>query len=218
MVGSTSRLTACAAGVWLASWVAPAAAQEFRIIGHCRDGQPHGAYELRSAAGQLRVLGAFNHGRRTSSFLYWTSKGVRIAHIPFDEDRLSGTLSLWYADASPDREPQPKLQAGYVAGRRTGITRSWYADGTLRAALHYERGELVDAQAWDASGSPLSAAAARELAARDRDEDERYYASLAWLVTSHLPRCDAQPSPSRRADAAPRIAPDRKFHGPESAR
>lgn len=209
MVGPASRvagnracgkhaLLACAAA-WLAAWAAPVAAQDYRVVAHCRDGYPHGAYELRTRSGQLRVSGAFNRGKRTSSFLFWTSSGVRVAHIPFDEDRKSGTLSLWYADAAPNAEPQQKLEAVFVAGRRNGVTRSWHANGELRAVMEYANGELVDVQAWTDAGDPLPPAAARALAARDREEDERYYASLDAVVVSHLPRCGGTPPGSQRA-------------------
>ena len=49
-------------------------------IGSCRDGQPHGRYELRDRRGKLRVAGAFNRGRRTGSFIFWTAAGSRCPH------------------------------------------------------------------------------------------------------------------------------------------
>jgi antitoxin component YwqK of YwqJK toxin-antitoxin module len=190
-------LVACAAG--------GAAAQEFRVVGTCRDGQPHGVYELRGAGGQLRVSGAFNRGKRTSSFLYWSAQGVRVAHVPYDEGRKSGTLSLWYADARRDGAPRQKLEAGYAAGLRNGVTRSWHPDGGRRTVVRYENDEAVEVAAWSASGAPLDEAAAREMVARDRAEDERYYASLDALVAAHLPRCDKALPPGQRAAGPDRI-------------
>jgi hypothetical protein len=60
---------------------------------------------------------------------------VRVAHIPFDEDLISGTLCG--ADA-PGREAQQKLEAVFVARRRSGTTRSWYPNGKGRSVLRYE--------------------------------------------------------------------------------
>jgi hypothetical protein len=199
MVGPPPRVTACGVAAWLAVAAAPVPAQEFRVVAQCRDGLPHGAYELRSRGDQLRVSGAFNRGKRTSSFLFWTSAGVRVAHIPFEEDLISGTLSLWYADAPPGREAQQKLEAVFVAGRRSGTTRSWYPNGKARSVLRYERDDLAEARAWSAAGAPLPADAARALAEQDRVEDERYYASLAALVTTHLPNCGANAPGTQRA-------------------
>jgi hypothetical protein len=45
--------TALAAGVLAAAGMA--SAQSLQVTGSCRDGQPHGAYELRSAATSPRV-------------------------------------------------------------------------------------------------------------------------------------------------------------------
>jgi hypothetical protein len=183
----------------LAAWATAAAAQQFEIVGSCRDGQPHGAYELRAVGGQLRVAGAFNRGKRTSSFLFWTTRGVRVAHIPYDEDRKSGTISLWYADARPGRDAQQKLEAAYAGGKRNGLTRSWYPNGRTRAIFRYDHGRLVDARAFSPAGAALSDDAARAMASRDRDDDERYYSSLDAIVTSHLPRCEDPPLAPRAA-------------------
>jgi len=203
MVGPASR--ALLIGVTLAALASPAVAQEFAVTAHCRDGQPHGAYELHGPNGVLRVAGAFNRGKRTSSFIFWTSGGVRVAHIPYDEDRLSGTLSLWYSEARPGRDPQQKLQSVYTEGRRNGTTRSWYPNGRERAVFQYDNGDLVEAKSWDASGATQSEREARSRAARDRDEDERYYASLDAMVTTHLPRCD-NAAPVQKADTSDRLS------------
>jgi hypothetical protein len=42
------------------------------------------------------VSSAPNKGKRTGSFMFWSSRGVRIA-LPYDEGALSGTLALWWA-------------------------------------------------------------------------------------------------------------------------
>lgn len=206
MVEGAQRLihAALAAGALTAG---SAGAQALHATGHCRDGLPHGAYQLLADDGTLRVAGAFNRGKRTSSFIFWSSRGVRLAQIPYDEGQWSGTLSLWYADGARGRDPQAKLEAGYAAGRRNGETRSWHANGKPRAVLVYEQGALKDAKAWSVAGAPLSEAAARALAARDAAVDERYYQSLEAMVSAHPPRCDdaapAPPSASARGAAPP---------------
>jgi len=204
MVEGARRLTAglaLALGAAFASAAPdPNAPDKLIASGQCRDGLPHGAYQLRGPDGTLRVAGAFNRGKRTSSFIFWSTRGVRIAHLPYDDGALSGTVSLWYADAARGREPQQKLEASYAAGRLDGESRSWHAGGKPRAVFVYARGTLVAAKAWSAAGAPLPADAARALAAGDVDADERYYRSLEAIVDAHPPRCDedaATPSPSR---------------------
>ena len=196
MVGTTRALIAAVAALATFS----AIAQDLQVHAACRDGAPHGAYELRASNGQLRVAGAFNRGKRTGSFIFWTRNGVRIAHIPYDEDRVSGTLSLWFQQAGPSGDAAPKLQAAFSAGRRNGVSRSWYPNGQPRAIYRYEMDELADARAWSAAGVPLPESAARELAPPDREEDKKYYASLDAIVAAHLPVCD-EPSlrPGRTA-------------------
>jgi hypothetical protein len=192
MVGQPPRLTRRVAGALaLAAAVATtgATAQDYAIDGGCREGQPHGAYELRDGSGRVRVVGAFARGKRSGSFLFWSSSGVRIAQLPFDDDALSGTLALWYAAADRTGEGRPKLEAAYVGGRLHGLKRSWYPDGLLRAEFRYDKGALVDGRAFSQAGQALSATEARALAASDLATDERYYATLNDIVRSHQPHC-----------------------------
>ena len=188
MVGEPQRLAlAVLAGLAL---LTPAAAQDLTVEGSCREGQPHGAYELRSPGGQARVVGAFNKGKRAGSFLFWSSRGVRTAQLPYDEGALSGTVALWWPNGEAGADPKPKLEAVYAQGLLSGTKRSWYPDGRLRAELRYDRGLLVAARAYSEAGKPLSDAEARTLAASDLDADEQFYASLDAIIRAHLPRCE----------------------------
>lgn len=165
------------------------AAQPYSAEGHCRDGLPHGNYELRDAKGTLRAVGAFNRGKRTGSFIFWSSEGVRIAHLPFDEDALSGTLATWYTGKSA-REPPRKVEAVYSQGRLNGSKRSWYPDGRARAEYRYEKGELREASATSPDGKPLASTDARALARRDGEADSAFIGSLLAIVASNPPRCE----------------------------
>jgi hypothetical protein len=192
MVGTPPGLTRLAAVVALAlaPQVAFAADAAYVVTGNCRDGQPHGAYELRMADGTLRVAGAFARGKRTGSFLYWSSAGVRIAHLPYDDDAISGTVALWYSGGNAKNEPRPKLEAVYAHGRHAGGVRSWFADGRMRAEYRYDQGILVEARAWNTKGAPLSDGEARAMAARDLANDERFLATLEAIVRANPPQCD----------------------------
>jgi hypothetical protein len=183
--------------------LAPAAlAQALRAEGYCRDGVPHGAYELRSASGQMRATGAFAKGKRTGSFLFWSSHGARIAQLPFEDDRLSGTLALWFPSAPAGRtgEPRQKLEATYVDGKLSGMRRSWYADGRVRTEVRYDAGTRAETRAFSEAGRPLSDAQALALAARDAADDDALLASLEAMVRAHPPRCD---DGAERDDKAP---------------
>ncbi len=173
-----------------ALFAASASAQDLAVEGSCRDGLPHGAYELKGAGGQVRVVGAFSKGRRTGSFLFWSSAGARIAQLPFDDDALSGTLALWYASPVRGGEPVRKLEAVYAQGRLSGLKRSWYPDGRLRAEFRYDRGVLTDARAFTESGKAMPDADARAMADRDLRTDDAYFASLDATVRANLPRCE----------------------------
>jgi len=173
-----------------ALFAAAAPAQNLSVEANCRDGLPHGAYELKGAGGQVRVVGAFSKGRRTGSFLFWSSAGVRIAQLPYDDDALSGTLALWHAMPGRGGEPVRKLEAVYAQGRLSGLKRSWYPDGRVRAEFRYDRGVLASAQAFTEAGKAMPDADARAMADRDLRTDDAHFASLDAVVRANLPRCE----------------------------
>ena len=187
MVGAAQLILGGAAAALLAVGVCQA--QPFTSNGNCREGLPHGNYELRDAKGNVRAVGAFNRGKRTGSFIFWSSDGARIAHLPFDEGALSGTLALWYSNKST-REPQRKLEAAYSHGKLNGDKRSWYPDGRPRAEYRYADGTLRLASAARESGQAMSDADARALALRDAALDDAFVASLLATVAANPPRCD----------------------------
>ena len=181
------RAAAAAACAVLAT---AAAAQDLTVEGGCRDGQPHGAYEVKGQGGTVRAVGAFAKGRRTGTFLFWSGAGARIALLPFDDDALSGTVALWYPPAGRAADARPKLEASYSRGRLAGSKRSWYPDGRLRADYRYADGVLASARAFTESGTALPEAEARAQAQRDLAADDREVAALEAFVRAHAPRCD----------------------------
>jgi len=183
---SSSFALFCLAVAWAGG--AFAAEPSYVVTGSCRDGQPHGAYEVHMPDGRLRVAGAFNHGKRIGTFLFWSSSGARLALLPFDDDVISGTVALWYSGTAAKAEPKRKLEAVYAAGRPV-TSRSWYVEGPPRAEFRYDGDALAEARAWNAKGAPLSEAAARALAVRDRAADEQFYNTLLAIVHDHPPPC-----------------------------
>jgi len=167
-----------------------AAAQTFDVVGACRSGVPHGAYELRTQDGRLRVVGAFAQGKKTGTFIFWSSSGARVAVLPYQDDEKTGTVALWYTVPGATRERQRKLEAPYVANRLNGIKRSWNPRGSRRAEFRYQRGVLTDARAWEDNGIRRSAPEAAAQAAADESTDRQLFAALEALVRDHSPHCD----------------------------
>ena len=179
-----------AAAILLATASAAAAAPDLVASGACREGAPNGAYDLRMPDGRLRILGAFAKGKRTGTFLFWSSTGSRIAVVPYDDDAKVGTIAVWYATPGRDGEPRRKLEAPYAAGARHGVTRSWHPSGRQRTEYLYEKGSLVSARAWGESGSVVTDLDARRLAERDVVADADFLAGLERMIAENGPRCD----------------------------
>ena len=175
----------------LAVLTAPAALGQGLVArGGCRDGEPNGAYELRTPDGRLRVAGAFAKGRRTGTFIFWAANGARIAVVPYDNERKSGTVAVWFPAASAVADAPRRSETAYVDDRLHGVKRSWFATGRPRTDLRYVRGELVEARAWVEAGAPLPEADARAIAERDVAADDGFYATLEALVADNRPKCE----------------------------
>ena len=183
----------CVLGLLAVALTAPgeAAAQRLAVQGACRDGVPHGAWQLTDAKGRPRVLGAFNRGKRTGSFIYWNASGVRIAHLPYEEDARNGTLALWYQTPTRGLDAQQRLEAVYTSGRLNGLVRIWNPDGRVRGEYLYAGGNLVGARAWDARARELPEAQARAQAEKDVAVHEAYQQTLEALVAQHSRDCAA---------------------------
>jgi hypothetical protein len=167
-----------------------ASAQTFDIVGACRSGIPNGAYELRMQDGRLRVVGAFAHGRKTGTFIFWNTSGARVAVIPYQDDEKAGTVALWYTVPGARRELQRKLEAPYVDDKLHGIKRSWNPRGILRAEFRYQRGALIDAKAWGDDGTPRPQPEALAQAATDEITDRQLFSALEALIHDHPPHCE----------------------------
>jgi antitoxin component YwqK of YwqJK toxin-antitoxin module len=189
MVGANAPLITL--GLLLAVTGAAAAAPDatFIVDGGCRDGVPQGRYELRTMGGTLRVAGAFSHGIRTGSFIFWNAAGSRIAHVPYDEDVRNGTIATWY-DGPAGTEPLRRDESAWRRGARDGSTRTWYPDGRRRSEAEFAKGTLVTATAWSDAGARLTEHAARELILRDAAAADARYEQLETLIRAHLPQCD----------------------------
>lgn len=166
-----------------------AAASSLAVQGACRDGVPHGAWQVTDANGRPRVLGAFNRGKRTGSFIYWNAAGVRIAHLPYEEDARNGTLALWYQTPTKGLDAQQRLEAVYSSGQLNGLVRIWNPDGRVRGEYVYAGGQLAGARAWDARGRDLPEAQARAQAEKDVAVHEAYQQTLETLVAQHARGC-----------------------------
>ena len=191
MVGKNAQLTLSVAMFVLgAGAVAAAPAESYVVDGACREGVAQGRYELRTSSGALRVVGAFNHGRRTGSFIFWEPSGARVAHIPYDDDARNGTLATWHEGAAAGAEPSRRQESTWRRGARDGPMRTWFRDGHRRSEADFAHGTLVRATAWSNAGTKLTGRAAREVVERDAAAADVFSTDLEALVRTHLPRCD----------------------------
>ena len=190
MAGQAPRLTALlfALGA-LSGPCATAQPAQWLVDGSCRDGVPHGRYELRNGTGALRVAGAFSYGKRTGSFIFWTPSGARTAHIPYDDDARNGTIAAWYEGRRGD-EPARHFESSWRRGIREGLTRTWYPDGHRRSEVEYVRGQVTKVSAWNDGGQALAESDARAIADEDAKDADAAYEALENLVAQHLPRCE----------------------------
>jgi hypothetical protein len=136
--------------------------------GNCRDGLPHGNYELRDAKGK-RARGRCLQSRQAHGQLHLLVERGRAHRAPaVREDALSGTLALWYSGKST-REPQRKLEAVVLARQAQRRQALVVPERRLRAEYRYDDVNVAPGfgRETEFSGRRMRDADARALALRD---------------------------------------------------
>ena len=208
-------VTLCLLAVALAG-PGEAGAQRLAVQGACRDGVPHGAYELRrregSAARARRV-----QSRQAHRLVHLTGRAAVCGSRTCRTTRTRATARSRCGIATPTRAsmPQHKLEAVYAAGpaqrRSSGLGPGW-----TRARRVPLRRRRARRRAGMGRASPRASRSAGAHAGRAGRRAFTRHTSRRWRRSSHSMRGTArQPRPnrtsacqrSRSADGAPGRGP-----------
>lgn len=183
-----SRFASLLALVALARCISPGAPQVG--VGDCRDAVRHGSYELRVVDGPVVATGTFVDGREDGVFTFYTTRGTKIAEIPYSDDAKSGTIRLWYGElAYPDAAGRLKLEAEYARDLANGLKRSWWPSGAKRSTELFRDGSPVQVEAWDEAGASFSRSESEQLSRDSARADARYYRILESEIDAYPPVC-----------------------------
>ena len=161
----------------------------YDVHAECLGTVPHGSYELVLPGGTTQVVGAFADGHRDGVFTFYRSSGETFAEVPYVNDRVSGTVQLWYG---PEYGSGRKLITRYFEGQLNGRTKGWYPDGTVRERSTYVDGALDATEIYDENGDRVSDRAARARAESARDADRWFFSVLDEVVETNSPSCPAR--------------------------
>ena len=159
----------------------------YQVRATCDGGLASGTYELLLPDGTIQIAGEFSNGRRHGIFTFYRSTGEKVAEIPYDQNRISGIVRLWYG---PEHgSGRRKLVSRYVDDRLEGDTEGWFEDGSGREISSYANGTLMTTNVRGPRGRELSESAARQQQAFARESDRTYFSILAEIVQENPADC-----------------------------
>jgi hypothetical protein len=159
----------------------------YQVRVDCLDGAVSGRFELVLPNGTVEVSGSFTDGYRKGLFTFYRSSGEKISEVPYNQNRISGTVRLWYGPEYGTA--RKKLTAQYHDGQPEGTTEGWYPDGSLVERSTYVGGVLESTEVRDRKGRRLPNAEARAHVESAREADRTYFNVLAEVIEENLPSC-----------------------------
>jgi len=159
-------------------------------LGQCEDGVRHGGYQLRVVDGPVIATGSFVDGKKSGVFTFYSTRGTKLAEIPYADDVKSGTIRLWYGDSAyPEAAGRLKLEAQYTNDVANGQKQTWFPSGAKRYRAVYRDGSLVEAEAWNEAGGILSTSQAEQMLVGSAEADAKYYRILESEIDAYPPAC-----------------------------
>lgn len=96
---------------------------------------PHGEFREWYVSGQLAHAGAFDHGKKVSTWREWWPNGTPRFEGAYSRGRLDGRETWWYANGLPEWTGE------WSRGLRNGTELWWYENGQLRRLGAFEAGQ-----------------------------------------------------------------------------
>jgi hypothetical protein len=136
------------------------------------DGVYHGPVEIWSTAVTRQAAGEFRHGKPDGRWTFWDEAGVKIVELTYSSGTFSGTVTIWHgAQVGPREKGRLKLRAAFNDGCWQGLVRTYYPDGRTRSERNYDAGIVIETQAYNPRGEPLTPEQSRKIAEEDEQVD-----------------------------------------------
>ena len=153
-------------------------------------------FVIRDKQQRVRVDGRVDGGRMTGSWLYYDSKGERLASVTYRADQRTGPAELYYVTADGPAVKRQRMHGTYVAGSQHGTFTSNWPSGGKKLERDFDQGILQGARGWTEKGERMSDGAAMTTAIAESKAEEDLLTELENFVQLQL-RKQAAAKPSK---------------------
>jgi hypothetical protein len=157
-------------------------------------------FVIRDKQQRLRVDGRTSAGRMTGMWVYYDSRGEKLATVNYRHDQRSGPAQLFYVTADGPAVGRLRMNGAYAGGAQNGMFESRWPSGGKKSERDFDQGILQGARGWSEKGTRLSDGAAMTQAIAESKDEEALLTELENFVQLQMRKRAATKSESQVPD------------------
>lgn len=176
-------------------------------------------FVIRDKQQRIRVDGRVRGGQMDGTWVYFDSRGEKLAVINYKLDQRHGPAHLYYVSADGPAAGRVRMSGSYIDGMPNGMVESRWASGGKKLERDFDRGILQGSRGWSEKGARLSDGAAMAAAIEEGRNEEALLTELENFVQLQLRKKGAAPAdtvPNMELES-PRANPGTAVPGPVGA-
>ena len=143
-------------------------------------------FVIRDKQQRLRVDGRVNAGRMDGTWVYYDSKGEKLAIVNYKLDQRHGPVQLYYVTADGPAVGRVRMLGAYDGGSAQGLLTSRWASGGKKLERDFDHGILQGARGWTEKNTRMSDGEAMKSAIEESRAEEALLSELENFVQLQL--------------------------------
>ncbi len=143
-------------------------------------------FVIRDKQKRTRVDGRVNAGRMDGMWVYYDSKGEKLAIVNYRLDQRQGPVQLYYVSADGPAVGRVRMLGTYDGGSAQGLINSNWPSGAKKLERDFDQGILQGARGWKENKSRMSDGEAMKAAIDESRAEEALLSELENFVQLQL--------------------------------
>jgi hypothetical protein len=149
-------------------------------------------FVIRDQQQRLRVDGRTNAGRMDGPWVYYDSKGEKLALVNYRLDQRNGPVQLYYVTADGPAVGRLRMTGKFAGGSAHGTVESRWASGGKKLERDFDRGILQGARGWTEKGTRMTDGEAMSAGIEESRAEEALLSELENFVQLQLRKKSAE--------------------------
>lgn len=159
---------------------------------------------IRDKQQRLRVDGRVDNGRMTGQWVYYDSKGEKLALVTYRLDERHGPVQLFYVSADGPAVGRTRMTGSYINGSPNGTMASNWPAGGKKLEREFDQGILQGAKGWTEKGARMADGEAMRAGIEESRNEEALLTELENFVQLQMRKRAASRAPAEKLpDAEP---------------